>query len=125
MQAETVVVIHIKDHQYCERDGYDLYCAVPVSLSQAALGATITIKTLDEKSIDVKIPAGTPNGKILRVKNEGVPSNVGRKGDLYIKLLIQVPAKMTAAQRKLMEAYAAEENASTSPDLISLSSLSH
>ena len=102
-----------------------MYCAVPVSLSQAALGATITIKTLDEKSIDVKIPAGTPNGKILRVKNEGVPSNVGRKGDLYIKLLIQVPAKMTATQRKLMEAYAAEENASTSPDLISLSSLSH
>ncbi len=123
--GDLIVVIHIKDHQYFERDGYDLYCAVPVSLSQAALGATITIKTLDEKSIDVKIPAGTPNGKILRVKNEGVLSNVGRKGDLYIKLLIQVPAKMTAAQRKLMEAYAAEENASTSPDLISLSSLSH
>ena len=102
-----------------------MYCAVPISLSQAALGATITIKSLNDKSIDVKVPAGTQNGKILRIKGEGVPAASGRKGDLYIKLMIQVPSKLTSAQKKLLEAYAAEEKASSEPDLISLSELSH
>lgn len=123
--GDLIVVVHIKEHKYFERDDYDLYCAVPISLSQAALGATITIKSLNDKSIDVKVPAGTQNGKILRIKGEGVPAASGRKGDLYIKLMIQVPSKLTLAQKKLLEAYAAEEKASSEPDLISLSELSH
>lgn len=122
--GDLIVVLHVKEHEYFERDGYDLYCAAPVSLSQAALGATITIKSLDDKEIDLKIPAGTANGKIFRVKSEGVPAANGRKGDLYIKVMIQVPSKLTPAQKRLLEAYAAEENATTKPELISLSKLS-
>lgn len=122
--GDLIVVVHIKDHKYFERDGYDLYCAAPVSITQATLGATITINSLDDKKIDVKIPAGTPNGKILRIKGAGVPASNGRTGDLYIKLLVQIPSKLSSAQKKLLEAYAAEEKASTEPELISLSSLS-
>ena len=80
--GDLIVVVHIKDHKFFERDDYDLYCAVPVSISQAALGATITIKSLDDRSIDVKVPAGTQNGKILRIKGEGISSGSGRKGDV-------------------------------------------
>ena len=79
---------------------------------------------LDEKEIDLKIPSGTANGKIFRVKSEGVPAGNGRKGDLYIKVLIQVPSKLTPAQKKLMEAYAAEEKPTTKPNLIKLQDLS-
>lgn len=122
--GDLIVVVHIKDHKYFERDGYDLYCAAPVSITQAALGATITINSLDDKKIDVKIPAGTPNGKILRIKGAGVPAANGRQGDLYIKLMVQIPSKLNSAQKKLLEAYAAEEKAPTEPELISLSSLS-
>lgn len=123
--GDLIVVVHIKDHKFFERDDYDLYCAVPVSISQAALGATITIKSLDDRSIDVKVPAGTQNGKILRIKGEGIHSANGRKGDLYIKLMVQVPVKLTPAQKKILESYLAEEKPSDSPDLIPLSNLSH
>ena len=122
--GDLIVVVHIKDHKFFERDDYDLYCAVPVSISQAALGATITIKSLDDRSIDVKVPAGTQNGKILRIKGEGINSANGRKGDLYIKLMVQVPVKLTPAQKKILESYLAEEKPSDSPDLIPLSNLS-
>ena len=122
--GDLIVVVHIKDHKFFERDDYDLYCAVPVSISQAALGATITIKSLDDRSIDVKVPAGTQNGKILRIKGEGINSANGRKGDLYIKLMVQVPTKLTPAQKKILESYLAEEKPSDSPDLIPLSNLS-
>lgn len=121
--GDLIVVVHVKEHKYFERDGYDLYCAAPISISQAALGATITITTLDEKKIDVKVPAGSPNGKILRIKGEGVPAGNGRTGDLYIKLLVQVPVKLTSAQKKLLEAYAEEEKASAAPELVPLSQL--
>ena len=122
--GDLIVVVHIKDHKFFERDDYDLYCAVPVSISQAALGATITIKSLDDRSIDVKVPAGTQNGKILRIKGEGINSANGRKGDLYIKLMVQVPTKLTPVQKKILESYLAEEKPSDSPDLIPLSNLS-
>ncbi len=123
--GDLIVVLHIREHKYFERDGYDLYCAVPISISQASLGATITIKSLNDKSIDVKIPSGTQNGKLIRIKGEGVSATNGRKGDLYIKLMIQIPTKLTPAQKNALENYAVAENATTSPELISLSNLSH
>ena len=83
--GDLVIVIHVENHQYFERDGNDLYCAIPISMSQAALGCEITVVGLDGKKIDIKVPEGTQNGKLLRVKNEGVPfTNSSKKGDLYI-----------------------------------------
>ena len=121
--GDLIVMIHIKEHQYFERDGYDLYCAVPISFTQAILGSTITIKSLDYRSIDVKIPSGTTNGKIFRIKGEGVPSNTGRQGDLYIKVIVQLPTKLSSSQKKLLETYAEEEKATNNPNLMKLSDL--
>jgi molecular chaperone DnaJ len=122
--GDLIVVLHVEQHPYFERDGQDLYCAVPVSMIQAALGATINVTSLDDKKIELHIPAGTTHGKLLRIKSEGVPfTGSTRKGDLYIKILIQVPQHMTSQQRALLEQYALLENADVSPQPVPLSSL--
>jgi len=103
--GDLYVFITIKAHPYFEREGNDIYCVIPISVSQAALGAEITVETLDERRIKLKIPAGTQNGKILRLKNEGVPflHNQNRKGDMYIKIAVQVPTKLSGKAKKVFQ----------------------
>ncbi|MCQ2610979.1 MAG: molecular chaperone DnaJ [Treponema sp.] len=122
--GDLIVVVHVREHDRFERENNDLYCAVPISFTQAVLGTTITVTLLDGKKVDLKIPAGTPNRKILRVKGEGVPyTGTDRKGDLYIQLHVQIPSKLSGEQKKLLEAYAQAEKATTTPDVIKLSDL--
>ena len=123
--GDLIVILHVEDHPKFERDGQDLYCAVSVTFAQAALGADISISTLDGKKIDLKVPAGTPSGKLLRVRGAGVPftGNPDRKGDLYVKVMIQIPTRLSAKQKELLEQYLALDGATASPDLLNLSSL--
>ena len=99
--GDLYVFIRIKSHEYFERQDYDLYCAVPISITQAALGADIHVTTLDSKTIKVKVPAGIQNGKMLRIRSEGVPSG-NQRGDLYIKLMIQIPERLSKKGRELL-----------------------
>ena len=71
--GDLFVFIHVKPHESFERSGQDLYCAIPVTVPQAALGTELYVTALDGKKIKVKIPAGVQNGKLLRLKDEGVP----------------------------------------------------
>jgi molecular chaperone DnaJ len=121
--GDLIVVIHIAPHRYYERDGYDLYCAFPVSMSQAALGADMALEALDGKKLKIKIPSGTQHGKMLRVKGEGVPMSGSTKGDLYLKILVTVPEKLSSKQRALLDEFANLENATDSPQPVPLSSL--
>ena len=122
--GDLIVVIHVEEHPYFERDGQDLYCAVPVSIAQAALGCDITITALDGKKIELKVAPGTSNGKLLRIKGEGVPfTGTTRKGDLYVKIMVKVPQKLSSEQKKLLQQYLEAENPTTSPDLIKLNEL--
>ncbi len=122
--GDLIIVIHVASDRYFERGENDLYCAVPISMSQAVLGADITITSLDGRKIVLKVPAGTTHGKMLRIKEEGVPyASSSKKGDLYVKVIVQLPTKLNRQQQKVMEEYAALENASKTPDLIALSSL--
>lgn len=124
--GDLYVYIHVIPHEYFQRDGYDIYCAIPISLSQAALGAEILVSTLEKKrSVRMKIPAGSQNGKILRLKNEGVPHlhNPNRRGDLYIKLLVRVPTKISSRARSLFEELAAVSDEDSSPSPVRLSDL--
>jgi molecular chaperone DnaJ len=116
------VFIRVKAHEYFERQDLDLYCAVPVSVTQASLGAEIHVATLDGKTIKVKVSPGIQNGKMLRIRNEGVPSG-GRRGDLYIKLMVQVPEKLSKRGRELMEELSRVEGENDSPKPIPLSML--
>ena len=120
--GDLYVFIRVKPHEYFERQGYDLYCAVPVSITQAALGADIHVTTLDSKTIKVKVPAGIQNGKMLRIRDEGVPIN-NQRGNLYIKLMVQIPEKLSRKGKELLEELARIEGQNDSPKPIPLSKL--
>ena len=119
-----VVILHVEQHPYFERDGQDLYCAVPISFSQAVLGSSITITSLDGKKIAIPIKEGTSNGAMLRIKGEGVPFTASsRRGDLYVKILVQIPSKINSKQKELLKEYMTIEQPVENPDLVKLSSL--
>ncbi len=122
--GDLIIVIHVRSDKCFERGDNDLYCAVPISFSQAILGGEITVPTLDDRKITIKIPAGTTHGKMLRIKNEGVPfTGSTRKGDLYVKIMVQLPSHISGEQRRLLEEYAKIEKATDNPDLIPLAQL--
>ena len=122
--GDLVIILHVAPHKFFERSGQDLYCAVPISIMQAALGAEITVSSLDDKKIKMKIPAGTQHGKLLRIRDEGVPlGNSGRKGDLYIKILVTVPTKLSSKAKQLLDEVSALEGEDTNPKPVALSEL--
>jgi molecular chaperone DnaJ len=121
--GDLYVFIRVKSHEFFERQDLDLYCAVPISITQAALGAEIHVGTLDGKTLKVKIPPGTPNGKLLRIRDEGVPSG-GRRGSFWIKLMVQIPTKLSRRGRELLEELARTEGENDAPKPIPLSEMS-
>ena len=118
------VIIRVKPHDFYERQRDDLFCAIPISVSQASLGAEIQVPTLDGKTIKLKVPSGTQNGKMLRIRDEGVPTPTGRRGNLYIKMMVRVPEKLSRRGRELMEELSRVEGENTNPKPIPLSELS-
>jgi molecular chaperone DnaJ len=101
--GDLYVVLHVKEHKFFERENNDLHCVVPISFAQAALGAEIQIPTLDGEHT-LKIPEGTQGGTSFRIKGKGVPVlNSRGKGDLYVHVKVQTPAKLTKRQRELMQ----------------------
>ena len=120
------VYIHVEPHEYFERDRSDVYCMIPISITQAALGANIFVPTLDDEKIKVKIPSGTQNGKILRLKNEGIPhlQNPNRRGDMFIKISIKIPSKLNSRARKLLEELSGLNGENDSPKPLRLSEIS-
>lgn len=119
------VVVRIQAHQYFERENNDIYCVVPISVTQAILGADIQVPTLDGKRVRLKIPSGTQSGKMLRLKNEGIPVLNGnnRRGDMYIKLQVRIPSKVSGKTRDLLRSIAEIEGEDTAPDPIPLNQL--
>ena len=101
--GDMYIVITVRPHQLFKRKGSDLQLEIPISFDQAALGAEITVPTLEEK-IKYKVPAGTQPGTRFRIKGKGVPNvRTGRKGDLYIKVNLEIPTKLNEEQRKAIE----------------------
>lgn len=118
------VVVHVQPHKHFERQGNDLYCAVPISITQAALGADIQVPTLDGKRARVKVPAGTQHGKVLRLKNEGIPLvNGSRRGDMYIKMHVEVPKRVSGRAKELLKELSELEGEDQTPDPIPLREL--
>jgi molecular chaperone DnaJ len=121
--GDLFVFIHVGGHEYFERDGSDLYCALPIGMATAALGGEIAFNTIEGKKIKVSVPAGSQNGKMLRVREEGVPVQGGRRGDLYLKILVQVPQKLSKRGRELLEELKVSEGEVGEPKPIKLSEL--
>ena len=101
--GDLYVVLHAKEHSFFEREGKNLYCVVPISFPQAALGTEIQVPTLDGE-YTLKVPEGTQTGTTFKAKGKGVPVLNGRgRGDLLIEVKVQTPAKLTQRQRELLE----------------------
>lgn len=120
--GDLYVFINVEPHEYYERDGADLYCVIPIDIVQASLGTEITVPTLENKRVKLKIPAGTQNGKILRLRNEGIPhlNNSNKRGDLYIKIQVDVPTKLSAKSKDLLKELGALEGSNASPQPVLL-----
>lgn len=101
--GDLYIVLEVKEHAFFERRGADLYCTIPVSIAQAALGTDITVPGLagEEK---LSIPEGTQTGSIIRLKGKGLPDpHGGGKGDLYVSVRVITPTKLTRDQRRMLQ----------------------
>ncbi|HYR75624.1 MAG TPA: molecular chaperone DnaJ [Pyrinomonadaceae bacterium] len=101
--GDLYVVIHVAEHEQFERQGNNLYASVPVTFAQAALGAEISVSTLNGEQ-PLKVPAGTQTGTVFRVRGQGMPVLGGRgRGDLFVSVSVVTPRTLTREQRKLLE----------------------
>jgi len=102
-QGDLYVTLSVKSHGLFHRDGTDILYELPINFAQAALGDEVRVPSLDGK-LDLKIPAGTQNGKTFRFKGKGIPDVGGRgKGDLLVKVVITTPQHLDKDQRHLFE----------------------
>ena len=114
--GDLYLVLHVKDHPFFERQGNDLHCVVPISFTQAALGAEIPVPTLEAAQV-LKIPEGTQSGTVLKVRGKGVPVLNGHgKGDLFVEVRVQTPSKLTRRQRELLEELQASTQVENKPE---------
>lgn len=106
--GDLYVTVHVKPDEVFERHGDDLEITVPVSFAELTLGDTIAVPTLDQP-VRVKIPAGTPDGRILRVKGRGVLKRSDKAGDLLVKLQVVIPEHLDPAALSALRTYAQAE----------------
>jgi DnaJ-class molecular chaperone len=100
--GDLYVKVHVKPHSHIRKEGNNLITEQKIKLTQAIIGGDITLKSLDGDLI-VSIPEGTNNGDVLRVKGKGVPHGDVRRGDLFIKITIDMPKKLSKDAKKAIE----------------------
>jgi molecular chaperone DnaJ len=103
--GDLIITFQVQADRFFRREGLDLIAPVKINIAQATLGSKISVKTLDDKRLAVKIPPGTPNGKRFRVKGQGIKKD-DRSGDLIVEVQIDVPEKLTEEQEKAMREFA-------------------
>ncbi len=114
------VIIRVQPHDFFERKGADIRCVLPISYPQAVLGASISVPTLDGQ-VTMRIPAGTPSGKVLRLRGKGLPVFGGYgKGDQLVRVFVEIPQQLSPRQRELIEDLGNELNVSNLPQQPSL-----
>ena len=103
--GDLYIFIHVKEHDFFVRHGDDIICEIPITFAKAALGGEIDIPTLKGKK-SIKIPAGTQNGKVFRLKGEGINNPRGYvPGDQLVKIIIEVPTNLTDDQQELLRKF--------------------
>jgi molecular chaperone DnaJ len=113
--GDCYVLIHVTDHELFQRKGQHLICQVPISYTQAALGATIEVPTLDGRE-ELKIPAGTPSGEVFTLRGRGMPDpRVRGRGDLVVQVIVEVPRKLSPEHEAVLRELAAIEDTNVSP----------
>lgn len=114
--GDLYIVVSLKEHKIFERDGADLHCTMPITFPQVTLGAEVEAPTLTGK-VKIRIPAGTESGRVFRLRGHGVPDvRTGHKGDLYVRIHIAVPKKMSAKQEECLRKFAEEAGDDVYPE---------
>jgi molecular chaperone DnaJ len=115
-RGDLYCYVRLKGHPFLERNGNDLVATVPISFTQAALGAKIEVPSLISTK-QLNIPAGTQYGNVFRIRGEGLPDiRTGRKGDELIRITIEIPKNLTGDQKKLLREFAKTEDKSVLPE---------
>ncbi len=114
-RGDLYCYVRIKPHEFLERDNSNLIAVVPVSFTQAALGATIDVPSLNGTK-QLKIPAGTQYGSVFRIKSEGLPDiRTGRRGDEMVHVIVETPTHLNSKQQELLREFAGTENKKVNP----------
>ncbi|RJP34407.1 MAG: molecular chaperone DnaJ [Candidatus Omnitrophota bacterium] len=104
--GDLYIVLSVAPHPIFQRDGDDVLCEIPISFTQAALGAEIPVPTLNGK-VNMKVPAGTQTGKAFRLSGKGMPNLRGYgQGDQLVRVMVETPTRLTTRQRELLEEFA-------------------
>jgi molecular chaperone DnaJ len=115
--GDLYIFLSIKPHEFFQRDGADLFCKVPISMTTAALGGQIEVPTVDGAATRVKVPEGSESGKQFRLKGKGMPVLRSKvSGDMYIQVEVETPKSLTKRQRELLEEFERESHKETSPE---------
>lgn len=115
--GDLYIFLSVKPHEFFQRDGADLYCIVPISMTTAALGGQFDVVTLDGAKTRVKVPEGTQAGRQFRLKSKGMPVlRSSQTGDLYIQISIETPQRLTRKQRELLEEFEALSSHDNNPE---------
>ena len=103
--GDLLIVVNVRPHKLFKRRDYDLYLELPITFTQATLGAEVDVPTLD-KPVKYNIPEGTQPGTVFRIKGAGIPYLRGTgKGDLYVTAKVEVPRKLTEKQKELLRQF--------------------
>jgi molecular chaperone DnaJ len=115
--GDLYIFLSIRPHEFFQRDGADLFCRVPVSMTTAALGGQFEVRTLDGSKSRVKVPEGTQTGKQFRLRSKGMPVMRSNDiGDLYIQVVMETPQNLSRRQRELLEEFEKLSSEKNSPE---------
>ncbi len=113
--GDLYVVVHVKEHQLFHREEYEVFCEVPISFVQAALGAQLDVPTLDGP-VKMKVPEGTQNGKVFRLKGKGIPHlQANGRGDQHVRVVVETPQNLNGKQRELLTKFAEASGEDVNP----------
>jgi curved DNA-binding protein len=102
--GDLYLKVNVRQHPVFTREGDNLIMEKKIPFSEACLGTTVEITTLDGKTFKVKVPAGVQQESKLRLKGHGLPSGpIGKRGDIFVKMLVKIPKKMSREQKKAVK----------------------
>jgi molecular chaperone DnaJ len=103
--GDLLITFQVQADRFFKREALDVIAPVPINIAQATLGSRISVKTIDGKKVNIRIPPGTANGKRFRVRGQGIEKDA-QKGDLIVEVVVTVPEKLTEEQEKAMREFA-------------------
>jgi molecular chaperone DnaJ len=115
--GDLYIFIEVKEHELFTREGHNLYCRVPVSMTSAALGGDIEVPTIDGGRSRVKVPAGSQSGKQMRLRGKGMPMlRGGGQGDMYLEVAVETPMNLSSRQKEILREFEELSEGDTNPE---------